>query len=139
MQQYYRIYEHREKKNNLAIASLVLSIISINFLISIVPLFFVGGLLVSMAGQHPSTSLVDIDDPQALAEYYEGSRLLGTTGMALVVSPSIISGITGIFGLVFGIFGARIPRRRGLAIAGIVISSIPFLVGAIVILIAFPL
>jgi len=132
MQQYNPVYNHRIAKNKSATASLVLSIISIGFLVLIIPLFFVGGLLVSMAGQHPQSSGVDIDNPEAMEEYARGSRNLGNMGLTIVASPIIISGVTGILGIVFGIFGVMKPNKREQAIAGIVISCIPIWIGNVV-------
>jgi len=83
MQQYYPVQVKPIQKNKSATASLVLSIISFGFLILVIPMIFVGGLLMSCAGQSPQASGADLDDPVALEEYAEESRRLGTAGISL--------------------------------------------------------
>ena len=86
----------------------------------------------SCAGQSPQASGVDFDDPVALEKYVEESRRLGTAGIIFVSVPPVITGITAVLGLIFGIIGACKPYKRGQAVAGIVLSSIPFLIMSIV-------
>jgi len=132
MQQYYPIQVRPIQKNKPATASLVLSIVSFGFLILVIPMIFIGGLLMSCAGQSPQASGVDFDDPVALEKYVEESRRLGTAGIIFVSVPPVITGITAVLGLIFGIIGACKPYKRGQAVAGIVLSSIPFLIMSIV-------
>ena len=124
MQQYYPVYNRYIVKNKYAKASFALSIVSIVFLILIIPLFIVGGLLVSMAGQDPESSGVDFDDPRAMEGYNRDSIILGIMGILISDSPVIISGITGMLGLYFGITGVMKKNNRGQAVAGIVMSCI---------------
>ena len=133
MIQNYPASNPRIVKNKSATASLVLSIISISLLVLMIPIFFVGGLLMSMAGQSPEASGVDRYDIEAMEEYVRDSRALGTAGIIVAFSPPIISGITGILGLIFGIIGLGKPAKRAQAIAGIVMSGIPICIGIIII------
>jgi len=130
MQQYYPEYRQNVVKNKPASASLVLSIISLALLVWMIPLMFVGGMLMSMGGQSPQASGVDLDDPVAIEEYFRASRNLGIAGIIVMASAPVFSGITGILGLIFGIIGVRKPGKKGQAIAGIVMSSIPICLGA---------
>ena len=131
MQQFYPMYNRHIGKNKFATASFVLSIISIILLISIIPLAFTGGLLMSCAGQSPDASGIDTNNPEELERYIHESRSLGNTGITLFIAPSLTSGIIGVLGLIFGIIGASKPYKRAMAIFGIVLSGIPVCIGVI--------
>jgi len=137
MQQEQQIYAITSEKNKPATASFVLSIVSISFLVLTIPLIIVGGMLMSMAGQSPEASGVDMDDPTAIEEYYRESRILGITGAIVFFTPPVLTGITGLLGLIFGIIGSKNPYKRKKAIAGIVISAIPICIGTVFLLFEF--
>jgi len=137
MQQYYPVYNRQIEKNKPASASLVLSIISLVLLVLILPFIFAGGMLISMAGQSPEASGYDSDDKTAMEEYDRESGILGIIGIVLIFAPPVLSGMTAIPGLVFGILGARSPNKRGHAVAGIVMSSIPLCIGLVYLLFVF--
>ena len=137
MQQEQQIYAVTAEKNKLATASFVLSIISISFLVLTIPLIIVGGMLMSMAGQSPEASGVDMDNPAAIEEYYKESRVLGIAGAIVFFTPPVLTGITGLLGLIFGIIGTRKPHKRKKAIAGIVMSGIPICIGTVFLLFEF--
>ena len=132
MQEYYPVYNHQIKKNKPATASFVISIISMCLLVLIIPSFIVGGILLSMAGQSPQASGVDLSDPDAIEEYNRASNNLGTAGGIFLITAPILSGVTAVSGLVLGIIGVIKPVKRGQAIAGIVMSAIPICIVIIV-------
>jgi len=132
MQQYYPVYNQQVVKNNRAKASFVLSIISLVLLVSVLPFVFVGGILMSMASQSPQASGVDLSDAEALEAYDNDSSILATIGIIVFFAPPILSGISAILGMIFGIFGLKNPYNRGQATAGIVMSSITIFIGGIV-------
>jgi len=132
MQQYYPVQVTPTPKNKPATASLVLSIISFGLLILVIPMVFIGGLLISCAGQSPQASGIDLDDPVALEEYIEESKRLGTAGMIVIIVPPVLTGIIAALGLIFGIIGVCKSYNRRRAVVGIVLSSIPFIISSVV-------
>ena len=134
MQECYPVYNHQVIKNKPATASLIISIISMSFLVLVIPSLIVGGILVSMAGQSPQASGVDLNDPHAMEEFNRDSGNLVTTGIIFFIIPPILSGVTAIPGLILGISGVRRPHKRGQAIAGIVMSGIPVCIGLVILL-----
>ena len=135
MHHYYPVYDRHFAKNKRATTSLVLSIVSIVSLGLILPLFIIGGLLLSMAGQPPQAAGIDPDDLEALEVYDRESRILRNTAYVLFPLSPALALITGILGLVFGIIGVRNPGKHGQAIAGIVISGFTIFAGILILLI----
>ena len=127
--QYYPVYRPPIVKNKYATASFVVSIISIALLILIIPSMFIGGFLMSCGGQSPQSSGVDLNDPEAVEEFFRDSRRLGAVGLVFILTPPILSGISAILGLVFGLIGRRKPGKREQAIAGIVMSGVALFFG----------
>jgi len=106
-----------------------LSIIAVGLaLILFVPSFFVGGLAVSCASQHPSASGIDQNDEEALRNFQRNSIILGVFGMTVVFAPPMSSIIISIIAIVLGIRANKYSRNHGVnakgVIAGIVLSSI---------------
>jgi len=132
--QYHPICNQPAVKNKFAKASLVLSLIAIGFLVLAVVCFIIGFIMISMAGQSPMASGVDIDDPYALEVYGRESIRLRFMGLMLINIPPMISGMFGILALVFGIIGVMKPIKRGLAISGIMISVVPICTGVLALL-----
>ena len=128
------VYNHQITKNRPATVGFILSIISMGFLILVIPSLIVGGIFISMAGQSPQASGVDPDNPEAMEEYNRESGNLATTGMAIFFIAPVLSGVTAVPGLILGIIGVRKPSKRGQAIAGIVMSAIPIFIGLILLL-----
>ena len=131
-QQYYPVYYAPTEKNKPAQVSFVLAIISIVLLVLIIPSLFIGGILLSMAGQSPEASDTDPYDRESMGVYDRESNTLMVFGLIFFFTPPILSGITGIIGLVFGILGVNKPGKRGQAKAGIVMSGITVFIGIIV-------
>jgi len=134
MQKYNPVYNHHTAKNRPATVGFILSIVSMGFLILIVPSLIVGGIFVSMAGQSPQASGVDPDNPEAMEEFNRESGNLATTGIVFFFIAPILSGLTALPGLILGIIGVRRPNKRGQAIAGIVMSAIPIFIGMMLLL-----
>ena len=131
-QQYYPVYYAPPEKNKPAQASFVLAIISIVLLVLIIPSLFIGGILLSMAGQSPEASDADPYDREAMEVYDRESGTLMVFGLIFFFTPPVLSGITGILGLVFGIIGVGKPGKKGQAKAGIIMSGITVFIGLIV-------
>ena len=129
MHEYTPVYSHHITKNKPATVGFILSLVSIIFMILIIPSLIVGGIFVSMAGQSPQASGVDPDNPEAMVEYNRESARLAATGMVFFFITPILSGVTAVPGLILGIIGVRKPYKRGHAIAGIVMSAIPLFIG----------
>jgi len=120
--------------NKFAKTSLVLSLVAIGFLVLAVPCIIIGFFLISMAGQSPMASGVDMDDSAALEEYSRESGRLGLTGVMFINIPPLVSGISGVTALIFGIIGVRAHHKRGQAIAGILVSIVPIFAGVLMLL-----
>jgi len=131
MEQNFPVYNHNiEKiKNRPATASFVLSIISLSFLVLILPSIFIGGILFSMAGQPAEASGVDTENRESMEKYDNESRNLGIAGAVFFFSPPVVSGLTCIPGLIFGLIGIRKQGKQNQARAGIIMSSIPICIG----------
>ena len=132
--QYYPVHSRPVIKNKYAKASLVLSLIAIGLLGLAVLCIIIGFILISMAGQSPMASGVDMDDSAALEEYSRESGRLGLTGVMFINIPPLVSGISGVTALIFGIIGVRAHHKRGQAIAGILVSIVPIFAGVLMLL-----